>query len=350
MITIQELLKKTVELQASDLHLTADAPPLFRIDGALKPVIPEKISSDLTQKLAYTIMSKEQKDIYERENEIIFAFGVQDLGRFRANVFSQRGCTSCAIRQIPTTIKKVEELGLPKAVKKLASKANGLVLVTGPAGNGKSTTAAGLIDQINSDLEGHILTIEDPIEFMHLHRNCIINQREVSHDTDSYLSALQTAYRQDPDVIFVSEMPDVEVAEEILNIAESGHLTLTTLNANSAVSAINKILNMFPRDERSSVLMQISTVLEGVISQTLLPLIGGGIILACEVVIVNSKIRSLIRDDKLHELQGAIEAGKSKGMQTLNSDLAQLYSSKKITKKDALDNSPYPGDLTKLLS
>lgn len=350
MITIQELLKKTIELQASDLHLTADAPPLFRIDGALKPIIPETISSDLTQNLAYTIMNEEQKALYERVNEITFAFGVEDLGRFRANIFSQRGCTSCTLRQIPTTIKKIDELGLPKTTEKLASKSKGLVLVTGPTGSGKSTTLAAMIDQINSELEGHILTIENPIEFMHLHRNCIINQREVTHDTESYLTALQVVSGQDPDVVFVSDIPDAEIADEILNIAESGHLTLTAINANSTVATINKICNMFPCEERSSVLAQVASVLEGVINQALLPLIGGGGTLACEVMVVNSKIRSLIRDDKLEELPGAIEAGKDKGMQVLNENLAQLYSSKKITKKDALNASSDPEELAKQLT
>jgi twitching motility protein PilT len=350
MITIQELLKKTIELQATDLHLTADAPPLFRIDGVLKPIIPEKLPADLTQKLASSIMSKQKKELFDEKKEVSFSFGVQSLGRFRAHVFSQRGCTSCTLRHVPSTIKTIEELGLPKVVEKLISKANGLILITGPTGSGKTTTIAAIIDKINSEREGHILTVENPIEFMHIHRSCIVNQREVTLDTESYSSALTCALKQNPDVVFIGEMPDTETVQRTFSIAETGHLALTTMNTNSAVTSLQRIIDMFPPDNRSAICQQLSMVLEGVISQALIPLIGGGLVLACEILIVNQKVRFLISDNKIGELQSIIESEQEKGSQSLIKDLAQMYTSKKITKKDAISNSPDPEELLKQLS
>lgn len=349
MITIQELLKKAIELRASDLHLTAGSPPLFRIDGELKPFASEKLSPDQAQRLAYNIMTEQQRKTFEQKKEVDFSFGVQNLGRFRANVFLQRGCTTSALRQIPPVVNSIQELGLPPIIEELTTRPNGLILVTGPTGSGKSTTLAAMIDKINSEREGHILTVEDPIEFVHQHKKCIINQREVHHDTDSFANALRVALRQDPDVVLIGEMRDLETISAALTIAETGHLTLATLHTNSAAKSVNRIIDVFPSDQKSTIRAQLSMVLESVVSQTLLPRIGGGRVVACEIMIATDAVRAMIRDDKVHQLQGIIEIGQQYGMQTLNADLARLYSSHKITKKDAFAKSPNTEALEKLL-
>lgn len=349
MITIQELLAKAVELKASDLHVTAGSPPLLRISGDLKPVTNEKVTAEQSQRLAYNIMTEQQRKILEQNKEVDFSFGVANLGRFRANVFLQRGCVTSALRQIPQVINTIDELGLPKVVKGLTEKPNGLVLVTGPTGSGKSTTLAAMINEVNMTREGHILTIEDPIEFVHQHKKCIVNQREVQHDTDSFGNALRVALRQDPDVVLIGEMRDLETITAALTIAETGHLTFGTLHTNSAAKSINRIIDVFPADQKETVRAQLSMVLEGVISQTLIPKIGGGRTLACEIMIANSAVRSMIRDDKVHQLQGIIEIGQQFGMQTLNADLVRLVNSHQISKKDALYKSSNPEQLEKLL-
>ncbi len=349
MITMQELLKRATELTASDLHLTAGAPPLFRIDGRLVRTNAEKLNPEQVLKLAYSVMTEQQRKLFEQNREVDFSFGVQNLGRYRANVFLQRGCATCALRQIPPVINSIEELGLPPIVQKLTEKPNGLVLVTGPTGSGKSTTLAAMVDKINSEREGHILTIEDPIEFVHRHKKCIVNQREVFHDTETFSNALRVALRQDPDVVLIGEMRDLETIRAALTIAETGHLTLATLHTNSAAKSVNRIIDVFPADQKSTVRAQLSMVLEGIISQTLIPRVGGGRVMACEALIANSAIRSLIRDDKVHQIQGMIEIGQQFGMQTMNADLARLYSRRLISKKDALGRSPDPDSLGRLL-
>lgn len=349
MVTIQELLKKAVELNASDLHLTAAAPPLYRIDGHLQASTAEKLTPDQVQKLCYNIMTEQQRKIFEQNNEVDFSFGVQNMGRFRSNVFMQRGCVACALRQIPVLVNTIDELGLPKIVLELLTKPNGLILVTGPTGSGKSTTLAAMIDKINTDMDGHILTVEDPIEFVHQHKKCIVNQREVHHDTDSFGNALRVALRQDPDVVLIGEMRDLETIQAALTIAETGHLTLATLHTNSAAKSINRIIDVFPSDQKSTIRAQLSMVLEAVLSQTLIQKIGGGRIMACEIMIATDAVRSMIRDDKVHQLQGILEIGQKFGMQTLNSDLARLYNSRQITKNDALGKSPNTEALLKLL-
>jgi twitching motility protein PilT len=349
MITIQELLKRAVDISASDLHLTVGSSPLFRVDGKLQPSSTDKLAADQVLKLAYSVMTEQQRKLFEQNKEVDFSFGVQNLGRYRANVFLQRGCAACAFRQIPPVIKALDELGLPPIVGKLAERPNGLVLVTGPTGSGKSTTLAAMVDKINSELEGHILTVEDPIEFVHRNKKCIINQREVMHDTDSFAKALRVALRQDPDVVLIGEMRDLETIQAALTIAETGHLTLATLHTNSAAKSVNRIIDVFPSDQKATIRAQLSMVLEGVVSQALIPRIGGGRVLSSEVMIATPAIRALIRDEKVHQLQGMLEIGQQFGMQTMNSDLARLVNKRMITKKDALYKSPEPDALEKLL-
>ena len=349
MASMHELLKRMAELHASDLHLTAGSPPLFRIDGSLVPTEAEKIPPDEVLKLSYSIMNEGQRKAFEQKKEVDFSFGVQNLSRYRANVFLQRGCCSCAIRSIPFKIQPLEELGLPPVVTKLTERPNGLVLVTGPTGSGKSTTLAAMVDKINSEREGHILTIEDPIEFVHKHKKCIVNQREVHQDTDTFASALRVALRQDPDVVLIGEMRDLETIQAALSIAETGHLTLATLHTNSAAQTINRIIDVFPADQKATVRAQLSMVLEGVISQALLPRIGGGRVMACEILVASMAIRALIRDDKVHQIQGIIEIGQKFGMQTMNSELIKLFQKRQITKKDALTRSPDPDQMAKLI-
>ncbi len=349
MVSMHDLLKRMAEKNASDLHLTTGSSPLLRIDGRLLPTDAERLSPDQVLKLAYSIMNETQKKVFEQKKEVDFSFGVQNLSRYRANVFLQRGCCSCAIRQIPYNIKPLEELGLPPIVSKLTERPNGLVLVTGPTGSGKSTTLAAMVDKINNEREGHILTVEDPIEFIHKHKKCIINQREVSQDTESFSSALRVALRQDPDVVLIGEMRDLETIQAALSIAETGHLTLATLHTNSAAQTINRIIDVFPADQKATVRAQLSMVLEGIISQSLLPATMGGRVLVCEVMVVTMAIRSLIRDDKVHQLLGIMEIGQKYGMQTMNSELLKLVQKRLISKKDALTRSNDPEQLMRLI-
>jgi len=349
MMNIQELLKKMIDMRASDLHLTNNSPPLYRVDGRLAPFSTEKLTPDEVQKLAYSIMNEVQRKSFEQNKEVDFSFGIQNLARFRANVFLQRGCCTAAIRQIPYVIKSIDELGMPPVVKYLTERPNGLVLVTGPTGSGKSTTLAAMVDKINMEHEGHILTVEDPIEFVHQHKRCIINQREVNQDTKSFAAALRVALRQDPDVVLIGEMRDLETIQAALSIAETGHLTLATLHTNSAAQTINRIIDVFPADMKETVRAQLSMVLEGIISQALLPRVGGGRVMACEIMVATMAVRSMIREDKVHQLQGIIEIGQQHGMQTMNSQLALLFNRRLITKKDAFGRSPDPDSLKKLI-
>jgi twitching motility protein PilT len=350
MISIQELLSKMVETGSSDLHITAGKPPLLRLHGDLKPLLLDPLSPEDCLRLAYGIMNEAQRKNFEQKKEFDFSFGIANLARFRANVYLQRGCVSLAIRLIPFEIQSLESLGLPNIVGELTDKPSGLVLVTGPTGSGKSTTLAAMVDKINSQHEGHILTVEDPIEFVHKHKKCIINQREVRSDTDTFASALRVALRQDPDVVLVGEMRDIETMEAALSIAETGHLTLATLHTNSAAQTINRIVDAFPAGEKAQVRTQLSLVLQGVICQALLPKIGGGRALAMEIMVVTPAIRAMIRDDKVHQIQSAIEAGAKYGMNTMNARLAELVQQRKVERSVALYRSNDPDHLERLLS
>ncbi len=349
MQTVSDMLKTMVDRLASDLHLTVGLPPMYRVDGRLVPFTADKLSADDVLKLAYSIMNEHQRKVFEQKKEVDFSFGVQNLARFRTNVYQQRGTASVALRVIPTRIKTVEELGLPKVVNDFTQKPNGLVLVTGPTGSGKSTTLAAMVDKINSEREDHILTIEDPIEFVHPHKKCMVSQREVYQDTDSFTAALRVALRQDPDIVLIGEMRDLETIRAALTISETGHLTFGTLHTNSAAQTISRVIDVFPAEEKDTVRMQLSMVLQGVVSQALLSQVGGGRVMACEILVCTPGISSMIRDDKIHQITGMLEIGQQHGMQTMNQDLANLYFRRRITKVDALKRSPNPEALEKLI-
>ena len=325
--TLRSLLEEMIDRGASDLHLSAGEVPKLRIDGQLEnSSYGTQLGPRDTQSLAYSTLTEQQKKRFEQEDELDLSFSVQNLSRFRGNVFRQRGTVAMAIRQIPFEILSFQELGLPPVVARLTDKPRGLVLVTGPTGSGKSTTLAAMIDKINRERTGHIITVEDPIEFVHRHKNCLVNQREVGSDTGSFATALKYVLRQDPDVILVGEMRDLETVQAALTIAETGHLAFATLHTNSAAESINRVIDVFPAHQQDQVRAQLSFVLEGVITQTLLPRrIGKGRVMACEIMTATPAIRALIRDQKVHQIYSAMQTGKKFGMQTLNDALYSLY-------------------------
>ncbi len=338
-----------VDEGASDLHLSAGNVPLIRKSGVLTPVGEERLAPDETLRLTYSVMNEMQRKNFEQDKECDFSFGISNLARFRANAFVQRGCVALAIRQIPVEIKTFEELGLPKVVSDFADKPSGLVLVTGATGSGKSTTLAAMIDKINRERSEHIITIEDPLEFLHKHKKCLVNQREIHSDTMSFTAALRSALRQDPDVVLIGEMRDLETMRAALTIAETGHLTFATLHTNSAVQSINRIVDSFPSNEQQTIRAQLAFVLQGVISQTLLPKVGGGRAMAYEIMSCTPAIKSLIRDDKIHQIEGIIEVSQKFGMNTLNMRLSEMVKLGVITDEMALGSTANPEQLQKLL-
>jgi twitching motility protein PilT len=351
-ISLSELLKKLTELNGSDLHITTNTPPQVRVDGHLRPLEGYRpLTSADTKQLSYSVLTDAQKHRFEENLELDFSFGVKGLSRFRANIFNQRGAVGAVFRAIPYEIKPFDALGLPPVVKQLCDKPRGLILVTGPTGSGKSTTLAAMIDKINIDRHEHILTIEDPIEFLHNHKGCLVNQREVSADTRSFADALRTALRQDPDVVLVGEMRDLETIESALRIAETGHLTLATLHTNSAASTINRIIDVFPSAQQAQVRAQLSLVLEGILCQTLLPRIEGtGRAMAMEILVPNPAIRNLIREDKVHQIYSMMQTGQEKfGMQTFNQSLATLYHKRLISLDVATQRSSNADELRELI-
>jgi twitching motility protein PilT len=350
-LSLRTLLDEMNERGASDLHLTAGERPKLRIDG---DIVNSRATHVLqprdTLQLAYSVLTENQKKRFEMEDELDFSFGIQSLARFRGNVFRQRGCVSMVIRQIPFQIRSFEELQLPPIIAAMAERPRGLVLVTGPTGSGKSTTLAAMIDKINAERRGHIITVEDPIEFIHRHRNCIINQREVGADTKSFSTALRYALREDPDVILVGEMRDLETVSAALTIAETGHLVLATLHTNGAAEAINRIIDVFPTNRQSQVRAQLAFTLEGVISQALLPrLAGRGRAMAAEILVMTPAIRALIRDDKIHQIYSLMQSGKKFGMQTLNDSLYQLYLAREVSADECLRVSFDPNEFLRLI-
>jgi twitching motility protein PilT len=340
-VNLHQLLRAMIEKGASDMHITTGAPPLLRIDGSIVPLKLPALSPVETKQLCYSVLTEEQKIQYEKNKELDLSFGVKNLSRFRANIFMQRGAVSGAFRSIPFKILSYDELGLPQVVADLAAKPRGLILVTGPTGSGKSTTLASILDKINSETRQHIITIEDPIEYLHPHKRCIVNQREVGSDTSSFKLALKYVLRQDPDVVLVGEMRDLETIEAALTIAETGHLVFATLHTNSAIQSINRVIDVFPPHQQSQVRAQLSFVLEGVISQLLLPRAGTpGRCLALEVMTPNAAIRNLIREDKIHQIYTQMQVGQAKhGMQTLNQSLYSLYARRMISLEEAFGRS-----------
>jgi twitching motility protein PilT len=346
-LNLRVLLQEMIQRGASDLHVTVGTPPKLRIDGDLvNSTHSQVLAPKDTMALSYSILTENQKKRFETEDELDFSFGVQNLSRFRGNVYKQRGCVAMAIRQIPYEIISIEKLGLPPIINKLADRPRGLVLVTGPTGSGKSTTLAAMVDKVNKERKSHIITIEDPIEFIHRHQSCTIDQREIGADTKSFSAALKYALRQDPDVILVGEMRDLETISAALTIAETGHLVFATLHTNSAAESINRIIDAFPSHQQSQVRAQLAFVLEGVVTQTLLPKAKGkGRIAAVEIMICTPAIRAVIRDEKIHQIYSLMQAGKKHGMQTMNDALQMLYIQGQVTLAEALKRSGDPNEL-----
>jgi twitching motility protein PilT len=351
MSNLYQLLQTMIEKGASDLHITTGSPPQIRVDGDLVPLNTPPLTPAETKQLVYSVLTDAQKHKFEEETELDFSFGLKGLSRFRANVFMQRGAVACAIRTIPFKIMTFEELGLPPVVRELVKRPRGLILVTGPTGSGKSTTLATMIDTINSERHEHIVTIEDPIEFLHPHKKCLVNQREVNSDTKSFKSALKYILRQDPDVVLVGEMRDLETIEAALTIAETGHLTLATLHTNSCAQTINRIIDVFPPFQQPQVRAQLSFVLEGVMSQQLMAKASGqGRVLALEIMVPTPAIRNLIREDKVHQIYSTMQTGQSKhGMQTMNQSLSELYQRRLITYDDAINRSSNVEELINMI-
>jgi twitching motility protein PilT len=351
MSNLYQLLQQMLEKGASDLHLTTGCPPQMRLHGHLVPMNYPELGAADTKQLIYSVLTDAQKHRFEEENELDLSFGLKGMSRFRANVFVQRGATAAAIRVIPTQIKSLEELGLPPVVSELIKRPRGLILVTGPTGSGKSTTLAAMIDKINTERHDHIITIEDPIEFLHNHKGCLVNQREVTSDTKTFKAALKYILRQDPDVVLVGEMRDLETMEAALTIAETGHLTLATLHTNSCAQTINRIVDVFSPHQQPQVRAQLSFVLEGVLSQQLVPKMNGqGRAMAMEIMVPNPAIRNLIREDKVHQLYSTMQTGQNKfGMQTMNQSLAELYLKRQISYEEALNRSSVPEELLAMM-
>jgi twitching motility protein PilT len=351
MTNLHQLLKVMVDKDASDLHLTVGAPPQLRIDGSLIPLKTNKLSPVETRQLCYSVLTDKQKQVFETENELDLSFGVKGLSRFRGNVFMQRGAAVAVLRKIPFEILSFQQLGLPPVIASFADKPRGLVLMTGPTGSGKSTSLAALIDKINVEKRMHILTIEDPIEFLHPHKNCLVNQREVGADTGGFKTALRYVLRQDPDVVLIGELRDLETIEAALTISETGHLALGTLHTNGAVQTINRIIDVFPSHQQSQIRAQLSFVLEGIISQQLIPHASGkGRVMAAEVLVPTPAIRNLIREDKMHQVYSAMQVGQSRSfMQTMNQALFTLYKTRQITLEDAIARSSDPDELRTMI-
>ncbi len=351
-MTLPELLKTTLDMKGSDLHLTVKTPPQVRVDGKLQRLpLPELTPAD-TKQLAYSVLTDTQKKRFEETHELDCSFGVRDVARFRCNVFMQRGSVAAVYRLIPDRIRTFEELGLPPIIAKFAEQPRGLVLVTGPTGSGKSTTLAAIIDKINNERHDHILTIEDPIEYIHGHKGCLVNQREVHSDTEGFAPALRAALREDPDVVLIGEMRDLPTVEAALRIAETGHLTFATLHTNSTAQTINRIVDIFPAHQQAQIRTQLSLVLEGIVCQALLPRAEGpGRVIALEIMVPTPAIRNLIREDKIHQIYSSMQSGQERvGMQTFNQSLATLYMEHKIAMATALSASSMKDELTEMIN
>jgi twitching motility protein PilT len=351
MASIDAFLREMIDQGASDLHVTAESPPLIRVSGTLSPLKHPPLSPTDTKNLCYSLLTEAQKKTFEETSELDFSFGLKSLSRFRGNLFLQKGAVGGAFRQIPFEIPPLDRLGLPSSIIGLTKLPRGLVLVTGPTGSGKSTTLAAMMDRVNRERHEHIITLEDPIEFVHEHKGCMVNQREVFADTTSFATALKHVLRQDPDIVLVGEMRDLETIEAALLIAETGHLVFSTLHTNSAVQTINRIIDVFPPNQQPQVRAQLSLVLQAVISQTLLPRCDGrGRSLAAEVMIPNAAIRNLIREEKVHQIYSLMQVGQAKfGMQTMTQALVNLVAQRAITPDQAVSNATEPEEVRQML-
>ncbi|HYM81068.1 MAG TPA: type IV pilus twitching motility protein PilT [Candidatus Limnocylindria bacterium] len=350
MVTLRELLGDMVQKRASDLHITAGVPPEYRVDGLLVPTEHDVLSPEATASLAYSVLSDEQRKRFETTKELDFSFGVKGVSRFRANVFLQRGVVSMAIRQIPYEIVPMEKLGLPPVVREFTNRHKGLVLVTGPTGSGKTTTLASMLDKINSMRQSHIMTIEDPIEYIHHHKKCIVNQREVGADTNSFPTALKYVLRQDPDIILIGEMRDLETIEAAITIAETGHLVFATLHTNSSMEAVNRMVDVFPAAQQRQILTQLAFTLEGVVTQQLIARSrGNGRVMCAECLVCTPAIKAMIREGKTHQIYSLMQAGQKFGMQTMNQGLLQAVLDKALTPEDALERSTDRPELEQML-
>jgi twitching motility protein PilT len=352
MSTLPELLKTLVENDGSDLHIATNTPPQIRVHGHLRRLNNPDLQPADTKTLVYSVLTDAQKKRFEESNELDFSFGIRGLARFRCNVFNQRGAVGAVYRVIPEKIRSLQDLNLPPVLGNLAERPRGLVLVTGPTGSGKSTTLAAILDKINQERHDHILTIEDPIEYIHQHKSCLVNQREVHSDTNSFGNALRAALREDPDIVLIGEMRDLETVEAALKIAETGHLTFGTLHTNSAAQTINRIIDIFPANQQSQIRTQLSLVLEGIVCQALLPKADGkGRVVSLEIMVPTPAIRNLIRDDKIHQIYGAMQTGQEKlGMQTANQSLASLYMRRQITLETAMGSSSNRDELQEMIN
>ncbi len=349
-VSMHELLKETIGMNASDLHLTAGVPPMFRVDGKLLPGKYHPLTPDVTEKLAYAVLTEEQRKRFEINKELDVSFGIPGLSRFRGNVFLQRGVVSMAIRQIPYQVQTVDQLGLEKTIVNFAHKPKGLVLITGPTGSGKSTTLAALINLINETRRGHIMTIEDPIEFVHQHKKCIVNQREVRSDTETFGTALKYVLRQDPDVIMLGEMRDLETIQAALTTAETGHLVFATLHTNSTYEAVSRIVDVFPEGQQQHIMSQLAFVLEGIVSQQLLPKArGGGRVLVPEILVCTPAIKAIIREGKTHQIYSLMQAGTKHGMSTMNQALFGAYANRLCTYEEVVSRSFDPAELDTMI-
>jgi twitching motility protein PilT len=351
-VSLHQLLKTMTEMGGTDLHVTTNSPPQIRVDGKLRPLDLPALTAVETKQLAYSVLTDAQKHRFEESLELDFSFGIKGLARFRANVFMQRGAVAAVYRTIPYEIRGFKELGLPPVIATVCDKPRGLVLVTGPTGSGKSTTLAAMLDKINNERHEHMITIEDPIEYLHAHKKCVVNQRELHADTHSFTAALRAALREDPDIVLIGEMRDLETIEAALRIAETGHLTFATLHTNSAAQTINRIVDVFPAHQQPQIRAQLSLVLEGILCQSLLPKASGsGRVLALEIMIPNAAIRNLIREDKVHQIYSAMQTGQEKyGMQTFNQCLASQYFAKQITLQTALGVSHNAEELQDMIN
>lgn len=352
MVSLHDLLKLLIDKGASDLHISTGSPPRVRIDGKLRPTDNPPLTPAETKAICYSVLTDAQKHKFEEQNELDLSFGLKGLSRFRANIFMQRGAVAAAFRTIPFDIKSFDELGLPDIIKTFPKKPRGLILVTGPTGSGKSTTLATIIDTINRERDEHIITIEDPVEYLHTHRRCLVNQREVNSDTKSFKDALRYVLRQDPDIVLIGEMRDLETMEAALTVSETGHLTFATLHTNTAVQSINRIIDVFPSFQQEQIRVQLSFVLEGIISQQLIPKKSGiGRALAIEILIPTPAIRNLIREEKIHQLYSNMQSGQAKmGMQTMNQSLYQLYLKGDLSYETVISKTSIPDELINMIN